>query len=369
MNRFSKQINLSELGEAGQKKLLDASVLCVGAGGLGCPALLYLASAGVGRIGILDGDVVDESNLNRQVIFGRADIGKSKAEVAARILLEKYGDFKCIPMPFFLRNDNAVEILEDWDLVLDCTDNFATRYLINDACVLLGKPFVQGAIFRDEGQVAVFNHRRGKSRPCNYRDLYPNPPAAVPNCDETGVLGVLPGVIGTLQASEAIKLITGRGVPLADELLFINLYTNTTYKLDIEPNPIAEAALPKSREVIENRDYGISCSADNALSWEVAKELLQSDRSGSVLVDVREEGEQPVINLPSHVKLPLKELKNKVGFLREYDRVLFFCRSGRRSMEAIAEVKSEINGRLYSIEGGLLHPDSPVKKSESWKNL
>ncbi|HET7361891.1 MAG TPA: HesA/MoeB/ThiF family protein, partial [Salinimicrobium sp.] len=203
MSRFERQKILPEFGSEGQQKLSTAKVLVIGAGGLGCPALLYLAAAGVGTIGIADGDSISESNLNRQTLFGHNDIGKAKAETAAGILQEKYPDINFQVIPHFLTSENALEVLENYDLVLDGSDNFGTRYMINDACVLLGIPLIMGAIYQYEGQLSVFNYGEN---PVSYRDIYPVPPKAneIPNCSETGVLGVLPGIIGNLQAAETI---------------------------------------------------------------------------------------------------------------------------------------------------------------------
>ena len=213
MDRFERQVILPGFGPEGQAKLKHASVLVIGAGGLGCPALLYLAAAGVGRICVVDGDVVALSNLNRQVLFGQQDLGKNKAEAAVRYFQEKYNDIQWKAIPEFISVENAQELIIHYDVVVDGSDNFPTRYLVNDACVLLKKPLVFGAIYQYEGQVSVFNQGPGS---CNYRDMYPQPPAAneIPNCAETGVLGVVPGIIGSLMALEVIKVLTGLGKPL-----------------------------------------------------------------------------------------------------------------------------------------------------------
>jgi len=369
MDRFVRQINLREMGVEGQQRLANASVLVVGAGGLGCPALIFLAAAGVGKISILDGDRVSVSNLNRQVLYGREDVGKLKAEVAAQQLSEKYGDSDYQSLPFFLTPENAAEVIGDCDLVLDCTDNFPTRYLINDACVLLGKPFVQGAIFEDEGQLGVFNLPH-KDRPaCNYRDLYPEPPAGdlIPDCNETGVLGVLPGVIGTLQASEAIKVICKRGEPLAGKIFFLNLYNNESYTLEVSPRSDSSRRIPSDMEELRSRDYGIACRTEAEVSWLTAKKWLESDNGHSVLVDVRNPGERPLVNLPGTLSLPLIDIEKQGGRLEKYDRILFFCKIGQRSLTAVEKMRDLLpDSELYSVEGGVLHPDSPVKATDKW---
>jgi len=223
MSRFERQTILPGFGQEGQQKLSMAKILVIGAGGLGCPALLYLAAAGVGTIGIADGDKVSLSNLNRQILYGEDHIGQSKAEVAGELIRSKYSDIQINIIPHFLTSENALDIIKKYDLVLDGSDNFGTRYLINDACYLLKKPLVFGAIYQHEGQVAVLNISRNGQEPLTYRDLFPNPPSAaeVPNCAETGVLGVLPGIIGTMQATEAIKYLSGFGKPLIHKVALL----------------------------------------------------------------------------------------------------------------------------------------------------
>ncbi len=220
MDRFERQIKLNDFGAAAQQKLIDSKVLVVGAGGLGCPALQYLAAAGVGTLGIADGDSVMLSNLNRQVIFGEGDVGKNKALVAAKYIRDKYKDSLLNVYPFTLVNTNTLNVISRYDLIIDATDNFQTRYMLNDACVLLNKPLVYGAIYQYEGQVAVFNLSTQNSRSANYRNLFPQPPGIneVRDCNNTGVLGVLPGIIGVMMASEAIKVITNYATPLINKM-------------------------------------------------------------------------------------------------------------------------------------------------------
>ncbi|MCB9186732.1 MAG: HesA/MoeB/ThiF family protein [Flavobacteriales bacterium] len=232
--RYDKQIALPEVGETGQQKLAEAKILVVGAGGLGCPALQYLAAAGVGNIGIVDGDVVNETNLHRQVLYTNSDVGKPKVEVAAERLKQLNPEVEIHTFSEFLTAGNAMDIVSNYDLIVDATDNFAARYRINDVCLKLDKPFVYGAIHRFEGQVSVFNYKGGPT----YRCLFPDKPAEnqIPNCNETGVLGVLPGIIGTYQATEVLKIILGIGEVLSGKLMTLNLLTNSTRTFEVSRN-------------------------------------------------------------------------------------------------------------------------------------
>ena len=370
MNRFERQTNLRGLGIKGQNKLRNAAVLVVGAGGLGCPAMIYLAASGVGKIAILDGDRISVSNLNRQVLFGRGDEGQLKAEVAAKHLTDQYCDSEYLSLPFFLTSENAAEIMGDYDLILDCSDNFPTRYLINDTCVLLGKPFIQGAIYEDEGQVAVFNLSQKGQASCHYRDLYPAPPAAglIPDCNKTGVLGVLPGVIGTLQASEAIKIITHRGISLADNILFVNLYSNENYLMEIRPKTDSRAKMPSDLEELRSWNYQIEPKTGMEVSWSVARNWLRNDPEKVVLIDVREPQETPRLNHPTSLSVPMSHIEKQQGKLEKYKRILFFCSSGQRSLLAANKMADQLKGcELYSIKGGISQSDSPINASEKWK--
>lgn len=350
MDRFERQIILPGLGKEGQAKLREASVLVIGAGGLGCPILLYLAAAGVGKIGIVDGDVVALSNLNRQVLFGEKDLRKNKAETAARYFQEKYNDIKWEVFPEFVTVENAQEILSGYDLIMDGTDNFPTRYLINDACVLLGKPLVFGAIYQHEGQVSVFNLGENS---CNYRDLYPKMPAAseIPNCAETGVIGVLPGIIGNLMALEAIKVLSGFGKPLKDRVLFFNSISSQTYEVVISPNPESREAMPASMTSFEIMDYELACEGVKQLTWSEAMRKMNHDVA---FVDVREPDEMPPLVCSGLMKIPLSSLSDQVCQLEEFDEVLFFCQSGLRSQNAARQLqKIYPEKKIYSIRGGI----------------
>jgi len=303
--RYSRHIILPEVGLDGQKKLKAASVLCIGTGGLGSPLLLYLAAAGIGRIGIVDFDIVDQSNLQRQIIHGQSWVGKPKIESARNRILEINPRCQIDLYETRLSSENALDIVKDYDVVVDGTDNFPTRYLVNDACVLLNKPNVYGSIFRFEGQATVFNYQDGP----NYRDLYPEPPppGMVPSCAEGGVLGVLPGIIGTIQANETIKVILGTGQTLSGRLLLYNALDMTFRELKLRPNPV--------RPVIEKLiDYEQFCGIPQAqmeaeqekgrlaeMTVGELKQILDGGADDVLLLDVRNPNEYEIANLPGAV--------------------------------------------------------------------
>lgn len=354
MNRFERQYILPGFGQASQQKLLDAKVLVVGAGGLGCPALLYLSAAGIGTIGIVDGDQISVSNLNRQVLFGHEDLGKNKASTAAKIISAKYPYLKINVISEFLRTDNILSILQEYDLIVDGSDNFPTRYLINDACVLLGKPLVFGAIYQNEGQVAIFN-TKGKTS-VNYRDIYPVAPAPeeVPNCNETGVLGVLPGTIGTMMASETIKLLTGYGKTLSDKMLFYNLLNHASYQVELSKNPDSEKHHPQSAEALLQMDYADFCGIDSQATWQEAATLLQT-KERSILIDVRADGELPQMDSIEYIRIESDQIEVRKNELSSYQNVLLFCQTGIRSLKAAKILQSQFPDKnIQSIEGGIL---------------
>lgn len=360
MSRFERQHILPGFGREGQEKLSRAKVLVVGAGGLGCPALLHLSAAGMGTIGIADGDSISESNLNRQTLFGQNDIGKLKTETAADILKQKYPDIQFDIISDYLTPVNALEIIESYDLVLDGSDNFETRYMVNDACVLLKKPLIMGAIYQYEGQFAVFNY--GKN-PINYRDIYPVPPEAheIPNCSETGVLGVLPGIIGTLQAAEAIKLLSGLGTVLTNKILFYNLKTCSFYEIEVNPNPTSGKNIPKDEEAFRKTDYNVTCGLAENISWQKALDWFRNLES-SRLIDIREPNEEPVFNKSGIVQIPMAELAENSQQLESVEHIFLFCKSGQRSMKLAEQLKKTFpEKKIFSIEGGILHPSSPLK--------
>ncbi|MCC5932439.1 MAG: HesA/MoeB/ThiF family protein [Cyclobacteriaceae bacterium] len=357
MNRFERQVKLPGIGREGQQKLQQAKVLVIGAGGLGCPALLYLAAAGVGTLGIVDGDIVDASNLNRQILFGANDVGKPKTACAAAMLRKKYPDVHLISYSFYLRAENITEVLQDFDIVLDGSDNFETRYLVNDACMLMEKPFVMGAIYQFEGQIGLFNDRREECTSVQYRDLYPEPPPAgqIPDCNQSGVLGVLPGIIGTLQATEVIKYICDLDKPKSPTLLIYNMLKQQFYHLEITPNPENSIKLPANKEALKNTDYSVICGAGTEeISWEYALDIAKKSMGKTALVDVREYGELPELQNPNCIKLPLSNLESQVKELQNLQNLIIFCQSGIRSQKAYKRLREIYPYKtILSIKGGI----------------
>ncbi|MEL6400723.1 MAG: molybdopterin-synthase adenylyltransferase MoeB [Cyanobacteria bacterium J06607_6] len=360
--RFSRHLILPEIGLEGQKRLKAASVLCIGTGGLGSPLLLYLAAAGIGRIGIVDFDIVDKSNLQRQVIHGTSWVGKPKIESAKNRILEINPFCQVDLYETRISSENALKIMEPYDVVVDGTDNFPTRYLVNDACVLLNKPNVYGSIFRFEGQATVFNYEGGP----NYRDLYPEPPppGMVPSCAEGGVLGILPGMIGVIQATETVKIVTGKGTTLSGRLLLYNSMDMTFRELKLRPNPV--------RPVIEELiDYEQFCGIPQAKAAEEAeksavpemtvkelKALLDTKGDEVLLLDVRNPHEWEIAQIPGAVLVPLPDIEDgegveKVKSLLNGHELVVHCRSGVRSAKALGILKeSGINGT--NVAGGIL---------------
>lgn len=348
LRRYSRHLLIPEFGNEGQERLKAARVLVIGCGGLGSPILLYLAAAGVGTLGIIDGDRVDESNLQRQILYGTDSIGKAKVEETAK-RLQSLNPFCAIETYFEqLTAQNALSILTKYDLVVDGSDNFPTRYLVNDACVLLNKPLIYGAIYRFEGQVAVFNYQNSP----NYRDLFPKPPSPelAPNCAEAGVLGVLPGIIGSLQANEAIKLLAGIGAPLIGKLLVMDALTLTTRIIKIPRLP--------ERPVIEQLiDYDEFCGVKTtAPETEITVGQLAEMIEGNVdfqLIDVRETHEYALDNLGGEL-MPLSRLIEFVDKISRTKPVIIHCQSGMRSQKAIKQLR-EGHGftNLKNLTGGI----------------
>lgn len=362
--RYHRQIILPEFGEEGQQKLLAAKVLVVGAGGLGCPALQYLAAAGVGTIGIVDDDVVSLSNLHRQVLYSVNDIGLSKAERAAAILQKLNTGINIISHNERLVNQNSLMLFDEYDIIIDGTDNFSTRYMINDACVLLNKPLVYGAISQFEGQVSVFNPRplKGSDETVNYRDLFPDPPkdGEVLNCAEAGVLGVLPGIIGTMMANETIKLITGIGEVLVDQLFTYNALNNQVLVLNLSARKETRSLIPKDEKEFLKTDYIWLCSSP-VQQAEIDTETFNNmiEKGNVDVVDVRELHEVPTVNEFDHIRIPLAQLSDNASKLNA-ENVIAFCQSGKRSLQA-AKILSGIFGatkKVYSLRGGIV----------GWKN-
>jgi len=347
--KYARHISLSEVGESGQAKLLRAKVLVVGAGGLGCPVLQYLAAAGVGKIGIVDGDTVDESNLHRQVLFTTSDIGRKKVEVTEERLNALNPDVQVNIYPVHLRAKNAEDIIGDYDLLIDGTDNFATRYLVNDACVKLDKPFVHGSIHKFEGQVTVFNLDGGPT----YRCLFPDPPAQnqIPNCAEAGVFGVLPGVIGTLQATEAIKVILGLGEPLSGKLKVINLLNNSNQVILFERS---EIQVETARQIDLSNSYNVPpCSIESSVTPKELMQWFETEKSINIL-DVREAYETPKLEYSNLINLPLGSLANSFNELPVDKPLVVLCQHGVRSQSAIDFLRqSDYKNQLINLEGGM----------------
>ena len=346
---------LPGFGASGQQKLLDARVLVIGAGGLGCPVLQYLAGAGVGLIGVVEDDTVSESNLHRQPLFTMQDIGQPKATVAVEYLRRLNPEICINAFPFRLTNAVCAELFPAYHLVIDCTDNFATRYMINDACVLMGKPLVSGAVSRYEGQVIVLN--AGAAARTSYRDLFPEPPAAgeVPNCAEAGVLGPLPGVIGSMMAAEAIKLITGIGRPLVSRLLTYGMLDQQCYEVHILPNP-ANIHGPASLDDFLSMDYAVACGmAPGVTEISPAEFTAMLQDPGTLAIDVREWGELPAAADLPHVAQPLSAFSGLVPWT-EPEHIIFFCQAGARSLQAAERYRPHLRPgqQLYSLRGGIL---------------
>ena len=358
--RYHRQIILPEFGEEGQQKLIFAKVLVIGAGGLGCPALQYLTAAGIGTIGIVDDDVVALNNLHRQVLYSVNDIGLSKAERATQILQQLNPEIKIIAYNERLTTQNALSLIDEFDIIIDGTDNFSTRYMINDACVLLNKPLVYGAISQFEGQVSVFNPQplKGSNEAVNYRDLFPDPPrdGEVLNCAEAGVLGVLPGIIGSMMANETIKLITGIGEPLINQLLTYNALNNQVFILNLSARKETRSLIPKDESAFLKMDYVWLCSSPIQQA-EIDPDIFNNMiANGNVdVVDVRGVHEMPTVNEFDHIKIPLAQLADNTSLIKS-DTIIAFCQSGKRSLQA-TKILSGIFGdtkKVYSLRGGIV---------------
>ncbi|MAE69261.1 MAG: molybdenum cofactor biosynthesis protein MoeB [Gemmatimonadetes bacterium] len=356
--RYSRHLILPEVGMGGQRKLKAASVLLVGTGGLGSPLGMYLAAAGVGRIGLVDFDVVDHSNLQRQIIHGTKNVGRPKLESARERILDINPRTVVDLYDTRLSSDNAREIVRLYDLVIDGTDNFPTRYLVNDVCVLEGKPNVYGSIFRFEGQSSVFWAERG---PC-YRCLYPDPPppGLVPSCAEGGVLGVLPGIIGTIQATEGIKLLLGRGEPLIGRLLLFDALDMRFRELKLRSDPACPVCgeSPTIREPIDYEAFcGVVPAQHHPEEWDVSpRELMERLRRGDrlVLLDVRSPQEWEICRLPDARHIPVDDLPSRVRELDSTDEIVVYCKMGVRSATAARFLKDAGFGRLRNLQGGIL---------------
>ncbi|MEY4311867.1 MAG: adenylyltransferase/sulfurtransferase MoeZ [Actinomycetota bacterium] len=366
VRRYSRHLIIPDVGMAGQKRLKNAKVLCVGAGGLGSPALMYLAAAGVGTLGIVEFDTVDESNLQRQIIHGQSDVGRSKAE-SARDSVKEINPYVQVNLhEIRLDSSNVMELFSQYDLIVDGTDNFATRYLVNDACVLLNKPYVWGSIYRFDGQASVFWSEYG---PC-YRCLYPEPPppGMVPSCAEGGVLGVLCASIGSIQVTEAIKVLTGIGDPLVGSLIVYDALEMSYRKIKVRKDPNC-AICSDHPTVTELIDYDAFCGAvsdaaadaivDSTISVKQLDDMLKQRERGErdfVLIDVREPGEYEIVNIPGAVLIPKNEflMGDALANLPQDKQIVLHCKAGSRSAEVLAAVKGAGFKDAIHVGGGVL---------------
>lgn len=354
--RYSRHLILPEIGPEGQRRLKSARIALVGTGGLGSPAGLYLAAAGVGTLGFVDFDIVDETNLQRQIIHGTSMLGRSKLESAEARVRDLNPHVHVETFDTRLTSENALEILRDFDVVLDGTDNFPTRYLVNDACVMLGKPNAYGSIFRFEGQASVFFAREGPCYRCLYRE--PPPPGLVPSCAEGGVLGVLPGIIGSIQALEAIKLVTGIGETLVGRLILFDALRFRVRELKLKKDPECPIC-GENPTVTELMDYEAFCGIGSEPSYEgpevTASELADELRAKSdlVLLDVRENHEWDICRLPGSQLIPLGQLPDRLNELDGHREIVTICHRGIRSMRAREILVSAGFGKVRSLRGGV----------------
>lgn len=361
IQRYSRHLIMPEVGMAGQQKLKEASVLLVGTGGLGSPAAMYLAAAGVGRLGLVDYDVVDASNLQRQVVHGQSTVGVQKVESAKARLQDLNPHIQIDTYNVLLNSDNALELFKDYDVIADGTDNFPTRYLVNDACVMLGKPNVYASIFRFEGQLSVFDARHG---PC-YRCLYPEPPppGLVPSCAEGGVLGILPGVVGVLQATEVVKQILGSGESMVGRLLLFDALGMRFREMKLRKDPCC-ALCGRNPTVTELIDYEQFCgvpandhetdgpgSAEVDISPVQLKERLPENNFR--LIDVREPHEWDICRIEGATLMPLNDLSNRMSELDTAEEVVLYCKMGGRSMKALQQLQAAGFKKLRNLRGGI----------------
>lgn len=363
VRRYSRHLIIPDVGMDGQKRLKNARILCVGAGGLGSPTLMYLAAAGVGTLGIVEFDVVDESNLQRQIIHGQSDVGRSKAESARDAVLEINPNVNVKIHETRLDVSNVMEIFSEYDLIVDGTDNFATRYLVNDAAVLLGKPYVWGSIYRFDGQASVFWAEHG---PC-YRCLYPEPPppGMVPSCAEGGVLGVLCASIGSIQTTEAIKVITGIGEPLIGSLMIYDALEMSFRKIAVRKDPLCPLCGPNRSQTELLEDYEAFCGMLSDAAVDAAKDATISvhelkakmDRDEPfLLVDVREPGEYEIVRIPGSILIPKQEILDgsALASLPQDRPIILHCKSGARSAECLAVLKAAGFSDATHVGGGVI---------------
>lgn len=349
-NYYSRQLLLDGIGEAGQRALKEAKVLVVGAGGLGCPVLTYLARAGVGQLGILDGDRVNVSNLHRQLLFGYPDLDKFKTDVVINKLKDINPYIKCEGFNRYLTTDNVLDVMKNFEIVVDATDNFPARYLINDACVSLNKPFVFASVDRFQGQLSVFNYNNGPT----YRCVFPNPPKpeTAPNCAQTGVIGVLPGILGMLQANEVIKIIVSLGQVLSGKLLMYDALQNTFYKVDVEKNPESIKAVLDIKAGIDNEQYYNFCNpADQAIREISVEEIQQKSIQNFQFIDIREKNNSDQI--PGSIRIPLSRLDQMYTRINHDVPAIVYCDEGITSKIAVIKLLKSGFENVFNLKNGL----------------
>ncbi len=348
-SRYQRQVILPEVGEDGQIKIENSKVLVIGAGGLGCPILQYLVAAGIGTIGIIDFDVVDISNLHRQILYGKSSVGINKAIAARDRLKDLNPEINIIAYPEKLTTKNAISIFTQFDIIVDGTDNFSTRYLVNDACVITKKPLVYGAIFKFEGQVSVFNYKNGPT----YRCLFPEPPKAgsVPSCAEIGVLGVLPGIIGSMQANEVLKIILNLGDVLNGKLFTYDCLTTQSSAYGVPQDASQISKVLEAAGDFETTDYDLFCGIKQVRDV-MAKDAFQIENAQ--FIDVREAHEQPKIDNLNPLYIPLSELLEELHTIKKDKQVIVFCQSGIRSRKALEILEENGFDKISHITGGAI---------------
>jgi len=357
--KYDRNILIPEIGEEGQEKLKNARLLVIGAGGLGCPSLLYLVAAGIGTIGIVDDDVVEESNLHRQILFDVDDMGKPKA-LTAKMKLQRLNPLVAInPVQKRMTVENALELIREYDIILDGTDNYSSRYMVSDACWLLNKILVSGSLFKFQGQLSVFNYPVGEGP--TYRCLYPSPPAAElsPNCSVIGILGPLPGTIGAMMAAEAIKIITNAGEILSGKCLVADFLTMNFEKFEFEKNPESLKLMPQSEAEFKKMNYDFFCAAkpDGSSIKEISVKGLHeliTNKAEFQLLDVRELNEQLDLSELKALKISMADLENGIGQISRNKMVIVACQSGHRSRKAIEILQNKFRyENLFNLTGGL----------------
>ena len=374
VRRYSRHLIIPEVAMDGQKRLKNARILCIGAGGLGSPALMYLAAAGVGTLGVIDFDTVDESNLQRQVIHGQSDIGRLKAESARNTIQEINPNVSVVLHTERLDSSNALEIFANYDLIIDGADNFATRYLVNDACVLLGKPYVWGSIYRFDGQISVFWAGSPVNGPC-YRCLYPvpPPPGMVPSCAEGGVLGVLCAAVGSIQVNEAIKVITGIGEPLVGGLMVYDALEMSFRKIKVRKDPNCPICCdnPTISELIDYEafcgtvsDEAVAAAKGSTISATDLREMIDAGKE-ILLVDVREPAEYEIVRIPGSVLIPKGDILSGAALagLPQDRPIVLYCKTGVRSAEALAALKAAGFRDAVHVQGGVTAWATQVDKT------